>query len=281
MKPLSPVSVVDLFPGERESLLDLLAGLSSGQWNNPTVCPGWSVKDVALHLLGVDVGILSRRRDGFHDHSLSDTVAEGEEWSDLVTYVDRLNEVWVTAARRISQRLLCELLRWTGDATAAYFKTLDLMALGGPVSWVGPDPVPVWLDVAREYTERWVHQQQIRDAVDRPGLKCREWFSPVLETFVRALPYTLRHAPAPDGTCLRLVIDGEAGGEWFAVRTHGGWLLRQGVEGTPDATVIMDQEIAWRVFTKGMNRDCALQTMSLQGDMSLAERVLDMVSIIA
>ncbi|HEX3202686.1 MAG TPA: hypothetical protein VHW42_12245 [Actinomycetes bacterium] len=38
-----------------------------------------------------------------------------------------------------------------------------------PVSWVGPDPAPNWLDVAREYSERWTHQQQIRDAAEIPG----------------------------------------------------------------------------------------------------------------
>jgi hypothetical protein len=46
---------------------------------------------------------------------------------------------------------------------------LDLDATGGPVEWAtGSDPAPVWLDVAREYMERYVHQQQIRDATGRP-----------------------------------------------------------------------------------------------------------------
>jgi hypothetical protein len=56
------------------------------------------------------------------------------------------------------------------------------------VSWVGPDPVPNWLDVAREYTERWTHQQQARDAVGMPGLREPTFMAPVLATFVHALP---------------------------------------------------------------------------------------------
>jgi hypothetical protein len=31
----------------------------------------------------------------------------------------------------------------------------------------------MWLDIARDYTERWVHDQQIRDAVGRARLKDR------------------------------------------------------------------------------------------------------------
>lgn len=48
---------------------------------------------------------------------------------------------------------------------------LDLNALGGPVEWAtGSDPAPAWLDIAREYMERYIHQRQIRDATGRPGL---------------------------------------------------------------------------------------------------------------
>src|SRR5205085_743030 len=123
------------------------------------------------------------------------------------------------------------------------------------VSWAGPGPAPVWLDTAREYTERWIHQQQMRDALDKPGMKERRWLAPVLETFVRALPHTLRDADAPEGTCVRLSIEGDAGGDWYAVKTSNGWVLAREVAGTPDATVRIDQENAWRLFTKGITKD--------------------------
>jgi uncharacterized protein (TIGR03083 family) len=156
------VVVTHLFEPERASLVALLKSLSVEQWQAPTVCPGWSVEDVALHLLGDDIGLLSRRRDGLHQ---SDAPREFGGWRDLVAFLDHLNQTWVEATRRISPRLLAELLLFTGEATWRYLASLDPFALEGQVSRVGPDPVPNWLDVAREYTERWTHQQQIRDAV--------------------------------------------------------------------------------------------------------------------
>ena len=54
-----PILVVDLFPEILDQLLKLLIGLESEEWNRPTVCHGWSVKDVALHLLGGEIGNLS------------------------------------------------------------------------------------------------------------------------------------------------------------------------------------------------------------------------------
>jgi hypothetical protein len=148
-----------------------------------------------------------------------------------------------------------------------------------PVDWAGPNPVPVWLDVAREYTERWVHQQHIRDAVGRPGLKERRWFGPVLATFAHGVPRVL--GDAEDGSALRLIITGEAGGEWFAVRENGRWMLETAPEMKPTATVTLDQETAWRLFTRGITKDEARRVAKLEGDLVLAERALDTVSILA
>jgi uncharacterized protein (TIGR03083 family) len=277
---LPPIDVVDLFPEERAALLDMLGSLSPEEWQLPTVCPGWSVKDIALHLLGDDVGILSRGRDGFS----SPNFAEGldiSRWDGLLAAINRQNEAWVYATRRMSAELLCQFLRLTGDDSVDYFRLLDPFELGGPVDWAGPGPAPAWLHVVREYTERWVHQQHIRDAVGRPGLTERRYFGPVLDAFARALPHTLRDTPAPEGSRVRLVINGEAGGTWTAVRGAGGWSLDADATTPAAATVTMDQDLAWRLFTKGADQENVAQRAVVSGDRSLAEPVLRMVSIIA
>ncbi len=261
-------------------MLELLGDLSTAEWEAPTVCPGWSVKDVAAHLLGDDVGRLSWGRDGY----VNPAFAAGLDIATLpglVAAIDRQNAVWVAGARRISPRLLIELLVMTGELTEAYFASLDMTALGMPVDWAGPEPAPVWLDVAREYTERWVHQQHIRDAVGRPGLKERRWFAPVLDAFVRGMPRVLRDAPSPDGATLRLLISGDAGGEWVALRHNGDWMLGTAPGMAVDAAVELDEESAWRLFTKGISKEDARRAARIDGDEALAERALNTVSILA
>ena len=278
--PLPAIETLPLFPGERSALLELLADLSASDWEAPTVCPGWSVKDVAAHLLGDDIGRLSWGRDGY----VNPDFAAGLDIATLpglVAAIDRQNAVWVTGARRISPRLLIELLKTTGELTEAYFASLEMTALGMPVDWAGPEPAPVWLDVAREYTERWVHQQHIRDAVGKPGLKERRWFAPVLDAFVRGLPRALRDAPSPEGTTLRLVISGDAGSEWIALRQNGDWMLGTAPRMTVDGTIELDEESAWRLFTKGISKEEARRAARIEGDEALAERALDTVSILA
>jgi uncharacterized protein (TIGR03083 family) len=278
--PLQPIDTLDLFSGERATVLALLRDLSSEEWAAPTVCPGWSVKDVALHLLGDDVGRLSWGRDGF----VSPAFAAGLDVSTLpglIAAIDRQNAVWVEGARRTSPHLLIELLTLTGELTDAYFRTLDLMALGMPVDWAGPEPAPVWLDLTREYTERWVHQQHIRDAVGRPGMKEPRWLGPVLAAFMYALPRALSGVSAPEGTAVRCIVSGDAGGEWVALRWGGSWVLGSTPDTTAGATVTLDQDVAWRLFTKGIGREDAKERSHIAGDPLLADRIFDTVSILA
>jgi uncharacterized protein (TIGR03083 family) len=276
MRKPEPIIVANLFPDVLDSLLDLYSSLSAGDWNKPTAAPRWSVKDIALHLLGGDLGILSRKRDGY---LLSHAQFNG--WDEFVSFINDLNDVWVKATRRLSPAVLYDLSGFAGRQVCAYFDSLDPHSPGGPVEWAGPEPAPLWLDLAREYTERWHHQQQIRDAVGKPGLKEPKYFAPVLDAFVRALPQTYRGLSADDNTLLALTITGDSGGKWFLLRENDSWNLYLDVARRPYAEVSIDQDVAWRLFTKGIGRDKARKSATFNGDQTLAARVLDMVSVIA
>jgi uncharacterized protein (TIGR03083 family) len=280
MKPSTvAIPTLHLFPGEREALLQLLADLSPQDWTRQTICSGWSVQDIAAHLLADDVGRLSGGRDGHHNPDFA-TGLDISMLPGLIAAIDRQNALWVEAMRRVSPRVLIDLLRLTGEQTASYFATLDLEAIGGPVDWVGPEPAPIWLDLAREYTERWVHQQQIRDAVGRPGLQEPEWFTPVLAAFVLGMPRVLGAAGQP-GENVLLTITGAAGGQWVARRAADGWVIAPGRDEAPTATVTLDQDSAWRLFTRGITPQQARQVAELSGAQDLAARALETVSILA
>lgn len=195
MKAVEPIIVIDLFEPLLGHLLGLLSRLDEQDWGRATPCQEWTVKDVALHLLGDDIGLLSRGRD-------KETTSLLPPGPDLVSRINAQNQLWVEAARRMSPRLLCDLLEHTGHQVIDYFRSLSLMEMNGVVSWAGPDPAPVWFDLAREYTERWHHQQHIREGVGQPGLTEATFLTPVLDTFGRALPWTFRAVEAAEGTAV-------------------------------------------------------------------------------
>lgn len=61
----SSISVVlEAYRPERDALLELLERLSADDWSKPTECPAYSVKGIATHVLGDDLSLLSRQRDG-------------------------------------------------------------------------------------------------------------------------------------------------------------------------------------------------------------------------
>ncbi len=276
MQPVGPINVLHLFPPERAALIELLESLHADDWGMPTVCDDWSVKDITAHLLADDLGRLSRDRDG-HTTSWIDAPT----WDDLVAAINVQNEAWVAALRRLSPRVLIDLLRDSGERTQAHFQSLDPDAIGPIVSWASPEPAPVWLDLAREYTERWAHQQQIRDAASKPALFEAELFSPVIDAYMRALPYTFREVLAPDETHVRVRISGTAGGVWSLVRHEGQWGLFTLVGSEPAASIALDQEEAWRLFTRGTTPDAAKAWAFIEGDATLATKVLETVSVIA
>jgi hypothetical protein len=100
------------------------------------------------------------------------------------------------------------------------------------VRWAGERESLNWFDTARELAERWHHQPQIREAVKRPGLMTPELYHPVLDCFLRALPFAYRAVPAPPGALVEIEIGGDCGGIWRLHREAESWRLTAAPEGT-------------------------------------------------
>ena len=101
----------------------------------------------------------------------------------------------------------------------------------------------------------------------------------MLDTFVRGLPRTFRNLQVEDGTSVLVQIIGEAGGEWMLVSEGLKWQLFAGRDPQATCIVQIDQDLAWRLFTRGINPEDARQQIQIDGDATLGEQVLKMVSI--
>ncbi|WP_328498700.1 maleylpyruvate isomerase family mycothiol-dependent enzyme [Streptomyces sp. NBC_00414] len=270
-----PLDVRPLFPVERGALVDLLDALGPDEWSRATVCPGWAVHDVAGHILHDYVRRLSAGRDG---HPGPDFGPD----ETLAAFLTRTNEDFVRTARQISPRLMTDLLAHLGARLDAAWSSRQLSDPAGlDVSWAAPGvQAPLWLDIAREFSEFWVHQQQIRDAVGRPGAAEPQLLHPVLDTFMRALPQTLCRTPAPVGTTVRVRVPGPAGGRWAAVRHSDRWALADDPPAVVAAKVEIDADTLWRLATRGISVPTARGRATTYGDAALTSAVLDIVSIV-
>jgi hypothetical protein len=183
MQTVTPIHLVELFLELDKELIQLLRSLSSDDWNRPTVARLWTVKDIASHLLDGNIRRISMGRDTYFGEKPENI----QSYADLVNFLNRLNADWVKATKRISPQLLIELLEQTGKEVYEVFKGLDPYAKAlFSVAWAGEAESQNWFDIAREYTERWHHQQQIRLAVNKPGIMNMHFYHPLLDTFMRA-----------------------------------------------------------------------------------------------
>jgi hypothetical protein len=257
------IETIHLFPILDKELIGLLRSLTPEEWAHSTIAKKWTVKDIAAHLLDGNIRTLSLSRD---QHLLIPPVAI-DEYRDLVNYLNDLNAQWVTAMKRVSPGMLTDL---DPGATAIF-----------SVAWAGETVSKNWFHIAREYSEKFIHQLQIRHALDKPGLITKELFYPFIDTLMRALPHTFHAMNAPAGTLIKINVSGEAGGNWFLSRKNQGWVLTENNNGSPAAEVSMDPETAWKLFSKGISPAEAEQQVLINGDKLLGKHVLTMVSVMA
>jgi uncharacterized protein (TIGR03083 family) len=275
LRPATRVDVRQVMEQERAELVRLLGSLTEDDSNLPTVCEGWTVRDLAVHLLGDDLSFLSRNRDAHRNQGDSPP-----EWDALVELLDDTNNRWVEAARFLSTRLLAELLESTGRMVAQFLESVDPSAPGEAVSWASADPAPWWLVGAREFTERWVHHQQIRDALDRPGLNGPSFVAPVLATLMHGVPRAYLGVDAAGETTVAIDVTGRAGFSWAVRRGENGWKLYEGLTREADARVTIDQDTAWRFLMGMLNANETRRKATVEGDKKLVKPFFSAVSAI-
>jgi uncharacterized protein (TIGR03083 family) len=259
-----------------ERLIDLLSSLTPSEWDLKTIVPLWRVRDVAAHLLDTILRKLSMVRDSCYVEAVSIRSPE-----DVITLVNRLNREGVTVYRRLSPKVLIGMMKEACEQSACFHESLDpFLPAAFAVSWAGEESSLNWFDTARELTERWHHQQQIRLATNRPGIMTPELYHPVLDCFVRGLPHVYRGVDTPLGTLLLLEISGECGGQWFLSKESAGWHFVKPTDREWASRVSIPQELAWRVFTKGIDRDSARSQIEVNGDRDLGEKVLQLTAIV-
>jgi len=271
------MQTLHLFPVIDQLLIKLLDSLNDEDWNKKTLAKKWTVKDVAAHLLDVTMRDISIYRDDYLLQPHNDL----SSYKKLVDHLNELNAVWVSAFKRVSPLQIIEMLKSTTELQYKELCKLDpLKPAIFSVAWAGESRSTNEFHIAREYTEKFHHQLQIREAVGKSEeIITPELFTPFIHTLLMGLPHVYRQVEAPKGTEINIRI--KPFGLWKLVKEDHGWILLEGISGRSEATIDMDADTAWKLFTKGISPEEALQQVSIEGDKSLGATALTMVSVMA
>ncbi len=275
---LQPTDTRTLFRPVASELIGLLRTLPPQEWERPTIAGSWLLRDVVAHLIDITCRRLSFHRDRLIPPPPSRPINSER---DFVDFINGINAEWVNANRRLSPRLLTDLLEKSTTELATFFEELpfDAPALFG-VSWAGEQTSEGWFDIGREFTELWHHQEQIRLAIEAPPLADPRFLHAVLEIAVRGLPHAFRDTRADEGETVVLEVSGPAGGVWTLTRRNNRWELESGEPPRATTRIRLTDQNAWRLLFNALKGDTARTVIQTEGPTELVRPFLAARSIV-
>ena len=188
--------LIDIWQESLEQILDLCESMSDAEWDAPSPCPGWTVGDVVAHLIDVEA-ILAEDPRPEHE----------PDWAALPhvkTHFGRLTEVGVDVRRGKDRRVVVDELR-----TMLSRRNEALRAHVGPVRDVFGNTVDFDHLMGMRIFDCWVHEQDIRIAINQPGGMDSTAASLSAHMMIRGLAkaWGKKVAPPP-GSVLRVTLTG-------------------------------------------------------------------------
>jgi uncharacterized protein (TIGR03083 family) len=215
------------------SLDDLCTQLSPEEWARPTDCPGWTVKDIMSHIAGTESWLLGRPVPT-HDPGPIDHIKNE---------IGRINEVQVDSRRSWStDQVLADYREVTRERLEILhgWTEADLTA----DSWTPFGPGTAERLLAARLGDSWIHEQDIRRAVGRPGNETGPIARYVLNDLAHSgLGYVVaKKAGCPEGTTVEFDISGPEPLRWFVTITGGRGKVVDPPAGEVAASLRMDGE---------------------------------------
>lgn len=261
---------VDSWRSAVDDVVGLLRSLDADDWTRPTDLPGWDVKGVASHLAHLEselAGVKQKRvelPDRDHYTAPSSTYTElGLVARDEMSGAQITDELEECARVRHDQLLADPPTDGKGDPPRT----------PGRIGWD-------WETLlSNRAIDVWMHGQDIRRAVGRPGAMNDLGAAHAVATFVRAFPYVVdKRVAAPPGTTVVLDVTGGRPVH-LAVRVDDSG---RAVPTTPDPdrpTVALRMDVESFTVLSGGRRPAADLPVQVTGDQDLGRRVLDAMAV--
>jgi uncharacterized protein (TIGR03083 family) len=179
-------------------LITLCATMTAEQWDRPTDCPGWTVADQVAHVVGTEQLLLGGME--------APAELAGGRPGYVHNDIGELNERWVRHYRGAGTEQL------TADLRSVTAQRLDQLRAMDEAAFDAPSWTPIGQATYRRFMQIrvfdcWTHEQDVRQAIGRPGHGEGAAAEQALDEVVRALGYLVgKKAAAPEGSTVTFDI---------------------------------------------------------------------------
>jgi uncharacterized protein (TIGR03083 family) len=257
---------IDAWTQSIEAISELVSSLVDGEWNRPTECPGWSVRDVVSHVIGVECEALGDPRP-IHTlpRDLYHVTSESSRYMEVQVDVRRhhtgpemTSELEYTIIRR-SRQLRNEKRKPEDVVSHPVYSKMALVD---------------FIDL-RAF-DVWTHEQDLRRALRKPGNLDSAAAVIARDELLRRLPKVIaKDAKAPNKSAVVFDVNGPV--EFLRtvrVDENGNGTVDSSPSLGPLVTFTMDWETYARLACGRVRPRRVADRLKVEGDQDLAERIL-------
>jgi uncharacterized protein (TIGR03083 family) len=266
---------MELFEQAASSVEEVASGLAADEWDLPTDCPGWTVKDQLSHLVSYEAAAVGR------PHAPEDL--DVDKYPYVKDPIQAGNEREVEARRsRSGPEVLAEYREVIAERIAQLSGLDQSEKLDKDDTPVGLSDIPWMRFLPVRVADFFFHEQDIRRATNKPGHLNGAVARNVFERMATiALPrFGKWVAGLPEGAVV--VFDVEQPGEAFGITTQDG--KGKVVDPPADPTVRFRSDFeAFFLLVGGRKSPAELKDagrLHVEGDESVAARVLEQIAVI-
>ncbi len=252
----------DAIGAEFASIDELIAGLDPDDWHKPTALAGWDVQANVAHIVGTEAMLLGEPAPAVD----VDVATLPHVRNDIGSF----NEAWVVALAGASPEEMVEGFRRRAGARTEALRSVT------PEEWAAEGFTPAGQDTHGRFMriramDVWMHEQDIRDAVGRPGHEEGPVVELVLDELVTALGYVVgKKAGAPDGSSVTFELTGDAG-RTVHIAVAGRATAVESLPGPATTTLRMP---VGRFVRLAGGRSTESHDVDVEGDAALGQQIL-------
>ena len=245
------------------SITELCDGLTESEWKTATDCPGWSVQDNLSHLIGIE-----RMLEG-----LSPTMHKAAPADHVKNPIGEANENEIDSRRHLSGAEVLSEWKEISARRMATLRSADDAYFDEPaMTPTGPGTVGDFLSI--RVLDSWVHEQDMRRAVDKPGNLGGPAAEHTVDRLMRTVPIIVgKRAGTPEGGSVVIDLTGDVTRHAVCTVTGGRAAVVADQPGSPLAHITMDVETFVMLATGRATADSLVARVNYAGDSEHGRRV--------